>query len=246
MSSIAADGFAVARFPNVVLLPGQHLEISGIALMPSTVTTVSAISAQEAAVEEVHAEESQRVLGIVPNFYVVYGNAPFAPMSTKLKYQLAMRAALDPVTFIGAAFFAGINQAGATPSFVQGAKGYGQRFGAAFTDGSTDILFGGAILPSMFHQDPRYFVQGTGTRKSRVLHALSSPFICKGDDGHQQFNISSIGGDLVSGSFSNIYYPPSDRGVSLTLSSAAVSSGGRIINALLQEFVLGRFTSKGK
>ena len=39
-------------------------------------------------------------------------------------------------------------------------------------------MIGGAILPSLLHQDPRYFYQGSGTKKSRALHALrtySSP-----------------------------------------------------------------------
>jgi hypothetical protein len=243
---VVAEGFAASSLAAITLSPGQHWDVTGIKLIPSTVTTVAAISPEEAAVEEVHAEESQRVLGIVPNFYVVYGNAPFVPLSTKLKYHLALKSSLDPVSFIGAAFFAGINQAGATPSFVEGAKGFGQRFGAAYTDATTDIMFGGAILPSLFHQDPRYFVQGTGTKKARVLHALSSPFICKGDDGHLQFNISSIGGDLISGAGSNIYYPPYDRGPLLTFSSALISTGGRMLNSVLQEFVFGRFTTRGK
>jgi hypothetical protein len=241
--TVVAQGFAADTLPIITLSPGQHFEVTGLELMPSTVTSVTAISPEEMAVLQVHAEESQRVLGIVPNFYVVYGNVPFVPLSTSLKYHLAIKAATDPVSFVGAAFFAGINQAGATPSFVEGAKGYGQRFGAAFTDATTDILFGGAILPSLFHQDPRYFVQGTGTKKSRVLHALEAPFICKGDDGHRQFNISSIGGDLISGAGSNVYYPPSDRGLSLTLSSAAITTGGRLVNTVLQEFIFGRFTT---
>lgn len=45
-------------------------------------------------------------------------------------------------------------------------------------------MIGGAILPSLLHQDPRYFYQGTGTNESRTLHALSYPFVCKGDNGH--------------------------------------------------------------
>jgi hypothetical protein len=58
--------------------------------------------------------------------------------------------------------------------FQQGAKGYGQRFGAVAADGITDITIGGAILPSLLHQDPRYFYQGTGTTKSHLFHAIST------------------------------------------------------------------------
>ncbi len=77
---------------------------------------------------------------------------------------------------------------------MQGAKGFGQRLGANYANGLTDIMIGGAILPSILHQDPRYFYQGTGTKKSRALHALSTRFICKGDNGLWQPNYSGLGG----------------------------------------------------
>ena len=114
-----------------------------------------------------------------------------------------------PLPSSASASLAGIDQAADTPNYVQGAKGYGERLGATYTDGFTDILIGGAVLPSLLHQDPRYFYQGTGTKKSRILHALSSPFICKGDNGRWQPNYSSVGGDLASGAISNAYYPAS-------------------------------------
>jgi hypothetical protein len=118
--------------------------------------------------------------------------------------------------------------------------------GAVYAAGASDILLGGAIYPSLFHQDPRYFYQGTGTKKSRALHALMSPFVCKGDNGRQEFNVSSVGGDLTAGALSNIYYPHAERGAGLVLNSAAVITGGRMANALLQEFVLSRFTKRGQ
>jgi hypothetical protein len=96
----------------------------------------------------------------------VYDSKNAVALPTKLKFQLALRTSIDPVSITGAAFMSGIKQAADTPDYVQGAKGYGQRFGAEYTDAFTDILFGGAILPSLFHQDPRYFYQGSGTIKS--------------------------------------------------------------------------------
>jgi hypothetical protein len=125
-------------------------------------------------------------------------------------------------------------------------KGYGQRFGAAYANEFTDIMIGGAILPSLLHQDPRYFYQGTGTKKSRALHAISAPFICKGDNGNRQFNYSSVGGDLASGALQNLYYPTSNRGPGLVISGFVIDTGGRIANALAQEFILHRLTRKVK
>jgi Carboxypeptidase regulatory-like domain len=244
-ATVTAKGFADWTSPVLVLTPGQESEIADIKLTVSTVQTVDAVTSSELAVEQIKAEEQQRVLGIIPNFYVSY-DPRFVPLSTKLKYKLAFKTSTDVVTFATAIFLAGINQAGDTPDYVQGAKGYGQRVGAAYADAASDIMIGGAVLPSLLHQDPRYFYQGTGTTKSRVMHALASPFIAKGDNGREEFNYSSIGGDFAAAALTNVYYPPSNRGPGLVFSSALTTTGGRMISALAQEFILSKFTSRGK
>ena len=242
--TLSEKGFAAQTFDKIVLLPGQEYDLTGIKLNPGVTTSVNAESAEQIAVEEVQAEEHQRILGVIPNFYVVYDNNTEA-LSTKLKYQLAVKSSVDVVSFVAAAFVAGLDQAADTPAYVQGAKGYGQRVGAAYADAVSDVLIGGAVLPSLLHQDPRYFYQGTGTKKSRFMHAVESPFICRGDDGKTEFNYSSVGGDLAAGALSNVYEPPYDRGVGLVFDNAGVTTGGRILNALAQEFLFSKWT-KGK
>jgi hypothetical protein len=125
-------------------------------------------------------------------------------------------------------------------------KGYAERFGQAYADGLTDIMFGGAILPSLLRQDPRYYYQGTGSIKSRTLHALSNPFICKGDNGRLQPNYSSIGGDLASSALSNLYYPKADRGVGPTFQSLLFDTAERAGASLFQEFVIRKLTPSAK
>jgi hypothetical protein len=244
--TIHGQGFADWVSQPVNLTPGQYLNLADIRLSIAIVeTTVNAIMPEQLALQQVHAEEKQRVLGVVPNFYVVYDKNPM-PLTPKMKYQLAFKASTDPITIGGAAFLAGVYQAANTPDYVQGWKGYGQRFGAVYADTFSDVMIGGAILPSLLHQDPRYFYQGTGTTKSRVFHAISAPFVAKGNNGHWQFNASSIGGDLASGALSNLYFPESNRGANLVFTGALITTGGRIANALAQEFVLHRMTSKAQ
>lgn len=200
---------------------------------------------EEVATEQVKIEETQRVFGVLPNFYVVYDPNP-APLTTRLKFHLALKTSSDVFTVLGVGALAGINQAGDTPNYVQGAKGYGERFGAAAADGFSDIMIGGAILPSLLRQDPRYYYQGTGTNKSRALHALSSPLVCRGDNGRLQPNYSSIGGDLGSSALSNLYYPASNRGAGLVFQNFFLSTGERMLSSLVQEFVLNRVTPRQK
>ena len=223
-----------------VLLTDVQLQLEDA----SSVTVYA--SQEQIATEQVKIEEQQRILGIVPNFYVVYDAKNAVPLSTKLKFKLAMRVAVDPVNIAGVGILAGIQQAGGTPNYVQGAKGYGQRFGANAADGFSDILIGGAVLPSLLHQDPRYFYQGTGTTIARLKHALFSPFVCRGDNGKPQVNFSSLGGNLASSALSNTYYPNSNRGPGLVFGNFAIGTAERMLSGVIQEFVLRKLTPAAK
>ena len=190
---VAATGFATWKSQVLHLDPGQFLILDHVTLKvdggPISVTVTAFPT--EIATEEVRIAERQRVLRFIPNFLVVYDRDP-APLTAKLKFELAFRVAIDPVTFVGVAGFAAINQGANTPNFPQGLKGYGQRAGVLYADGFTDLMLGGALLPSVLHQDPRYFYQGTGTTKSRLPHALFSPFWSRGDNGKWQPTIPAL------------------------------------------------------
>jgi hypothetical protein len=242
---ISAQGFADFTSPEVALKPGQYVILTVPKLQIATAFTSVTVgySAVEVATEEARLAEKQRIFGIIPNFYVSYDQNP-APLTAKLKFQLAAKVAFDPITFVGVGIAAAAEQAGDHPDYPQGWKGYAERYGAAYTNGFTDIMIGGAILPSLLHQDPRYFYQGTGTTKSRILHAVSSPFMCRGDNGRPQPNYSTIGGDLASAAISNAYYPESNRGVGLVLGNFLIGTGQRAAANLAQEFVLRRLTHK--
>jgi len=242
---ISVANFENWTSPAIVLTPDHSVFlVTGIKLQIADSTTSVTVYASTAqiATEQVHVEEQQRVLGFVPNFYVVYDSQNAVPLTTKLKFQLAMRVAVDPVTWTGVAFMAGVTQAAHHPDYQLGAKGYGQRFGAEAAGGVSDILIGGAILPSVLHQDPRYFYQGSGTTRSRLGHALASPFVCKGDNGRWQPNYSSMGGDLAATALTNVYYPESNRGAGMFFGQVAVSTAERELSGIVQEFVLRKLT----
>src|ERR1700751_5650389 len=243
---IAARGFAEWTSPAITLGPSQFKIVTGIQLRIATEHTTVDVHYDpvEGATEQFKSEEQQRALGIIPNFYVSYESDP-APLTAKRKFELALKVSIDPVTAAGVALVSASKQAGDTPNYGQGWGAYGERVGPVAADGFSDIMIGGAILPSLLHQDPRYFYQGTGTTGSRIRHAVFSPFITRSDSGKTVPNYSSLGGDLAAASLSNLYFPRANRGVGLVFGNFVIGTAERIGASLAQEFIIGRFTKRG-
>jgi hypothetical protein len=230
---------------SATLHPGEHLTVPQIVFALATAVSQVQVSVPrfEVAEEELKVEEKQRIFGVIPNFYVSYvPNA--APLAARQKFQLAWRSTIDPVNFAITGVIAGVQQATNTPSaYGQGAQGYAKRYGASYADLVTGTFIGGAILPSLLKQDPRYFYKGTGSVHTRVLYALANSVICKGDNGHWQPNYSAILGSLASGGISNLYYPEQNRnGAVLTVENTLIGIGETAATNLLQEFVIRKLT----
>jgi len=244
--TISAQDFADWKSPSMTLEPGQFKIVTGIQLQIETQKTTVDVHYDpvQVATEQLKAEEHQRVFGILPNFYISY-EKDAAPLTAKMKFQLALRVSVDPVTAAGVLGMAGLRQAADSPRYGQSWRAFGERFGATAADGFSDIMIGGAILPSLLHQDPRYFYQGTGTTGSRIRHAAFSPFVARSDSGNWVPNYSSIGGDLASSALANAYYPKSDRGAGLVFGNFAIGTAERIGASLAQEFIVGKFTKRG-
>jgi hypothetical protein len=203
------------------------------------------VSQTEVAEEQIKIEEKQRVLGVLPNFYVSY-IPDAAPLTPKQKFKLAWKTAVDPFTFVLVGGTAGVEQAQNDFSgYGQGAQGYGKRFGASYADLAAGTFIGAALLPSLLKQDPRYFYKGSGSKPSRILYALANSVICKGDDGRWQANYSNMLGSLAAGGISNLYYPAQNRnGAELTFENAAIGIGAGAVASLFQEFVVRKLTPK--
>jgi Carboxypeptidase regulatory-like domain len=227
------------------LHPGENFSFPPTTLVLATAVTEVQVSLSRAdeAQAQLKDQEKQRVLGVIPNFYVSY--VPDAvPLVPKQKFQLAWRYSIDPVTFAITGAVAGIAQA--TDQFNgygQGAQGYANRYAAAYGDQLIGTFIGDAILPSLLKQDPRYFYKGTGSKRSRILYALAASVICKGDNGKWQPAYSAIGGSLAAGGISYLYYPAKDRnGAGLVFENTAIGIGASAAANLLQEFLIRKFT----
>jgi hypothetical protein len=241
--AIMAGGFATATFPGIVH-SGERCIVPPIALVVASASTEVRVSMTrtELAEAEIKDEEKQRVLGVVPNFYVTYDPAA-VPLNRKQKFELAWKATVDPINFGLTGAVAGIQQA--TNSFGgygQGAQGYGKRYGASYANLVTGTFIGGAVLPSLLKQDPRYFYKGSGSVRSRIFYAIANSVICKGDNGRWQANYSGMLGGLASGGISNLYYPGTDRDATVTFENTLIGIGTTAASNILQEFVMRRLT----
>ena len=227
------------------LQPGQAYTFPLVMLSVATqVTEVHVnLSPEEVATLEVKDEEKQRVLGIVPNYFVSFSPNPES-LPQKLKYHLAWKSASDPFTLGAVGALAGVEQAtNKWKSYGQGVKGYSKRFGANYADVAIGTFMSNAILPSIFKQDPRYFYKGTGSKRSRVLYALRSAFVAKSDDGRWVPNYSDLIGSAITGGIANAYHPASNRGVGLVFSTMLTRIGEITAASLFDEFLGPKFTS---
>jgi hypothetical protein len=109
-------------------------------------------------------------------------------------------------------------------------------------DGRTSDYLSHAVFASLFHQEPRYFYQGTGSNKSRLYHAVSNAWVARSDSGKKMPNYSYLLGTMVSGAISNAYYPHADRGANLVFTNAFIGIAGRAGANVLQEFLGKRLT----
>ncbi|HVC46249.1 MAG TPA: carboxypeptidase-like regulatory domain-containing protein [Terracidiphilus sp.] len=245
---LTADGPGLGTIRRTITLrPGGFRIVSRLRLpMLGTTSTVRVFGDPvEISVQQMHIAEHQRVLGVFPNFYSTYDwNAP--PMMAKQKFQLALRSLVDPVTFFTVGAVAGAEQyKNIFPGYGQGVQGYAKRYGAAYADDVAGRILGNALLPAVFHQDPRYFYKGTGSLHSRFFYALAAAVIARGDNGHWEPNYSHVLGSFAAGGISNLYYPASSRGASLMAVNGAIGIASNAGENVLREFVLKRFTTRG-
>jgi hypothetical protein len=242
--TVTAQGFATWVSSAVTVHTGEQFELPLIVLEVASASSSVNVSIlqHDVAEEQIKAEEKQRIAGIFPEFFVSYvWNA--APLSTGQKFDLAWKSTTDPTTFVLTGAIAGYEQArNNLRTYGQGTQGFAKRYGANYADSFSSIMIGSALLPSLFHQDPRYFVKGTGSFRPRAFHAIAFPFVARGDNGRTQPNFSFVLGTYASAELSNLYYPSSSQ-THVTANNMLLGLGLESVNGLLLEFVYPHLTS---
>ena len=242
--TIAASGFAVWTMDVAVPSGDNPPLLSAVLQVADASSSVDVtLSQHELAAEQLKTEEKQRLLGVLPDFFVSYAQDA-APLTAAQKFHLGWKTIVDPVGFLGTAISAGIDEArNSHPEFGQGVEGYAKRYGAQYANHVSHVIIGHVVIQSIFHQDPRYFYKGTGSIRSRALYAIGTAFAAKGDNGNWQFDYSDVLGGMASHELSTLYYPSTSRPVRKLADDVLLGFAGRAENNLLHEFVLRRFTT---
>ena len=188
---------------------------------------------------QLNEETHQRIAGVLPAFNSVQSDKAVR-LTSGQKFHLFFRGSIDPYQFAIAGADAGIEEAeNEYPEYHWGVTGLLRRYAASYADTWDGNFWGNAVLPSVLHQDPRYYRLGRSSGKTawhRFFYAAATTVICHGDNGKLEPNYSNVLGNFIGGAISNIYYPASDRGVGLTISRGATTTAEGIVGAELIEF----------
>ena len=237
---VSSPGLETYVVRDIHLQPGEVYSLPEVSLpMARTSADVTVtLTTEQLAEQELHNELHQRVLGVLPNFYVSY-QWDAAPLSPRQKFELTTRTITDPVFLATTAIGAGIQLArNDIPEYGPGPAGYWRRYGASYGDSVIGGYLSNAALASVFHQDPRYFVMTTGSWKQRTWHAVSSTFVQRNDNSRRfQPAYSRLLGSAIAGLIASTYHPDSSPG-KLVLNNTVLDLGSRAANNLVREFVL--------
>lgn len=172
-----------------------------------------------------------RIFGVMPNFTTVEDGRTAPPVDAHQKFRMASLNTFDPFVYPFVGVIALMNR-----SYGSGTSGYVKQYAASLTDNVTGNFMTTAILPSVLHQDPRYFERGSGGVLHRVAYAASRTAVTRGDSGAAQFNVSEVAGNAIAAGLSNFYYPSAKRTVGSTLARCGMQVTWDSLSNELKEF----------
>jgi hypothetical protein len=156
-------------------------------------------------------QQPQRILGFMPNFRSVSGGAKPHPPGWKYNFNVATEQATDYSSFI----FLGLTSLSAEginehPDLGKGANGFWAYTWRGFLDKTDNTYLSAWLLPSLIHEDTRYYALGAGHNiPLRELYVISRQGVARTYGGRQTPNIAGLGGKVLTQVVSRQYYPKS-------------------------------------
>jgi len=173
---------------------------------------------------------------VLPNYRSALSTHAYTPITARQKFIIAAKDSFDyPLTLV-AGGYSGLGQlTNENPSFGQGLEGYLKRVGTSYADQAGGNMMTEAVFPTLLHEDPRYFLLGTGSKLHRTCYALTRIFVTRTDSGGRRFNFSEVLGNATIVGISNAYYPD-ERTVGDNLLRLAQQLGTDAVSQVLKEF----------
>ena len=157
-------------------------------------------------------QQTQRILGIVPNFRSVSTTDKLPPQTIREKFMDATRDSFDYSSVVLPAVISIYDYSTTqTPEFHHGGIGYGRYLWHSALDQTSENYFVEFFVPVATHEDTRFYTLRDGSNWHKAEYALSRAVITRTDSGHETFNISEVLGAGMASALSNAYYPGPER-----------------------------------
>jgi hypothetical protein len=181
---------------------------------------------------------NDRLFWVLPNFLTIESADTVPPLTVREKFETQVRGLIDPSEFVLMAIVAGLGQASdSIPQYGQGFEGYAKRYATAYADNAVENMMSSAVLPSLLHQDPRYYQLGHGGFARRSWHAFSRLFVTRSDSGKDQFNYSEVFGAGMAAAISDYgYHPSGDQSAGNVANVWGTQMGLDLMTYMVKEF----------
>jgi hypothetical protein len=130
------------------------------------------------------------------------------PLNWKEKGYLAAHFSTDPATLGTIIGISAINIAfDPHTAYGPGFAGFGKLAGYSLLQNATAEFFGAFAVPSLVHQDPRYYRQPNKPFRKRLIYSITRSYISRADDGHTIPNYSVFATYPIVAELGNLYLP---------------------------------------
>ena len=158
-------------------------------------------------------------------------------MSVKRKFETAAEDSFEYSSIFIPAALAGYSLGTtADPEFGGGGLGYARYLWHAAADQTSENFLVEAILPSITHEDPRFYTLSRGSFTKRTGYALTRAFVTRSDSDKEVFNASEIIGSGIAAGVSSTYYPTRERSFGNTGKQWGLNIGVDAVAFVVKEF----------
>jgi hypothetical protein len=230
-----APSALLAQQRDVVAVAEESLKTTGSGVTPCTLHhAMLSIPAHSPTVVPVRVPCSE----LVNPYQRFLDTSVVIPLTSKQKGYLAIHNLTDPANLLTIVALSGFTIAvDSDTAYGPGLKGFAKNTGVSLLQDATGEFFGAFLIPSIAHQDPRYFRLPKASIPRRIGHAVGHTFVANHDDGSPMPNYANLFGYPISAELSNLYVPGIHADPASTVERIATGLATDPINNLITEFL---------